>query len=88
MTHLNGAFCVSAVTEEGIDLFPLAGARGVGVASTRGITVEAAPMFIPEQSTPESTPPSYIWAYQIRMHMPNDCVARPSQARLCKSVLV
>jgi len=65
----------------GINLFPLPGARGVGVATTRNITVEAAPLFIEEMAELGRTANNYLWAYQIRMHMPSDCSARPCQLR-------
>lgn len=64
-----------------INLFPQPGARGVGVATTHGITVETSPLFVPEKSSLRSDPPSYFWAYQIRMHMPADCSARSSQLK-------
>ncbi len=51
----------------------------MGVATTHGITVETSPLFVPEKSSLRSDPPSYFWAYQIRMHMPADCSARSSQ---------
>jgi len=75
---LNGEYNVTA---EGIDLFPRPGARGVGVATTHGITVEAAPLFIPEKSSLATSPMRFFWAYQIRMWMPSDCAARTSQLK-------
>jgi hypothetical protein len=70
-----------------ISLFPQPGARGVGVATTHGITVEAAPLFVPEKSSLASNPPSYFWAYQIRMYMPADCSARSSKVPLLSFVM-
>jgi uncharacterized protein affecting Mg2+/Co2+ transport/cell wall assembly regulator SMI1 len=75
---VNGVY---KVNKGQISLFPQPGARGVGVATTHGITVEAAPLFVPEKSSLASNPPSYFWAYQIRMYMPADCSARSSQLK-------
>jgi F-box protein 3 len=60
------------VTAEGIDLFPTAGCRGVGIATTRGIRIETAPLFIPERSNLTNVPPTYCWAYRVRMSMASD----------------
>jgi ApaG protein len=75
---VNGVY---KVNKGQISLFPQPGARGVGVATTHGITVEAAPLFVPEKSSLASNPPSYFWAYQIRMYMPADCSARSSKLK-------
>jgi len=73
----NGDYEIEA--NGGISLFPKEGAKEVGIATTREITIVASPIFIPERTNLSTNPPVYFWAYKIRMSMPPDCHQLPSR---------